>query len=179
MRPCRADSRRVCSCFRFAGAGVQSGHAMGFATAPFGVVRGSRERATASRRVLGPVGLRAQAAGEEENLVEKYRRTLAELDSEPAQRARKPPDFFAKMAEAAKSVKTCQTDYDCNPGGRNYPLKCVNVVFASICVESDDDFQGGMGILQSAFEPIPVRVDDGYYGNGAQGTSQGTRNGQW
>ena len=111
--------------------------------------------------------------------MEKYRRTLAELDSEPAQRTRKPPDFFAKMAEAVKSVKTCQTDYDCNPGGRNYPLKCVNVVFASICVESDDDFQGGMGILQSAFEPIPVRVDDGYYGNGAQGTSQGARNGQW
>ena len=29
-------------------------------------------------------------------------------------------------------------DYDCNEGGYNWPLRCVDFVFAKICVDTDD-----------------------------------------
>jgi hypothetical protein len=121
------------------------------------------------RRIsTSPLNLRllSQKNGEEENVLEKYKQILADIDSKPVA-ARKRVNIFSKMFESAKSVKTCETDYDCNPGGRSWPLRCVNVVFSKICVESDDDFGGGRGVMEYALEAIPVRVEDGYYGNGA------------
>jgi hypothetical protein len=51
--------------------------------------------------------------------------------------------------------------------GATLALRCVNVLFSKICVESDDDFGGGRGVMEYALEAIPVRVEDGYYGKGA------------
>lgn len=136
---------------------------LGFAMPPSSVAM--RTRAAVSRRSAPPATLQLRAQEGDENIVEKYRQILADVDSKPAV-ARKPEgNLFSKMMQSAK-VKTCETDYDCNPGGRNYPLRCVNYIFSKICVESDDDFSGGRGVLQYAFEPIPVRVSDGYYGRG-------------
>ncbi len=35
------------------------------------------------------------------------------------------------------------------------------MVFSKICVESDDDFGGGRGVMGIALEAIPVKVEDG------------------
>jgi hypothetical protein len=144
------------------------GRALGFAMTPpttgrFGGVH--RVRATPVSISPRSLQLRAQAGGDE-NVVDKYRQILADMDSEPVP-ARKGGNLFSRMLESAKGLKTCETDYDCNPGGRNWPLRCVDVVFSKICVESDDDIGGGRGIMEYALEAIPVRVEDGYYGNGA------------
>ena len=62
--------------------------------------------------------------------------------------------------------QTCETDYDCNPGGRNWPLRCQSFVLAKFCIdpESTDDWFGGLGIQnpELAMVPIPVRPTDGY-----------------
>mmetsp|Transcript_55078 Transcript_55078/g.112600 ORF Transcript_55078/g.112600 Transcript_55078/m.112600 type:complete len:441 (+) Transcript_55078:93-1415(+) len=69
---------------------------------------------------------------------------------------------------AAKNLpKTCKEDYDCNPGGYNWPLRCVDVVIAKICIDPDDWKGGGLGAHAAtpddlAMEPIPVRVEDGW-----------------
>ena len=151
---------------RAAGAGkgnLEASRLAFVAAPPFAGFRG--EKSMSKRLAPQSVQLRAQAGGEE-NVVEKYRQILANIDGE-AVPARKSGNLFSKMLESAKGVKTCETDYDCNPGGRNWPLRCVNVVFSKICVESDDDMGGGRGIMEYALETIPVRVEDGYYGNGA------------
>lgn len=104
----------------------------------------------------------------EENLVEKYRKLLNDVDSKPSGVRKPEGNFFSKMVDSAKAaVKTCETDYDCNPDGRNWPLRCVRGLFSKICIESDDDIGGGRGVMAYALEPIPVRVEDGYYGKGA------------
>jgi len=67
-----------------------------------------------------------------------------------------------------KMPKQCKEDYDCNPGGYNFPLICADFVIARFCVDPDDWRGGGLGALawdentELAREPIPVRVDDGY-----------------
>ena len=141
---------------------MYDGRGLGFAMPPSSI--GMRTRASISSRSAVPAPLHLRAQESEENIVEKYRKILNDVDSKPAA-ARKEATFFSKFFQSAK-VKTCETDYDCNPGGRNYPLRCVNYIFSKICVESDDDFSGGRGVMEYAFEPIPVRVTDGYYGKG-------------
>ena len=159
---------------RIAGAGIHEHGGLGFAAAPpTRVLSGGVSSRAVSRHVAAPLHLRAKAG--EDNVVERYRQILADLDSTPVA-GKKQQNFFSKMVESAKSVKTCETDYDCNPGGRNWPLRCVNVVFSKICIESDDDFGGGRGVhAEAVLETIPVRVEDGYYGNGVSGG----RSGQW
>ena len=66
-----------------------------------------------------------------------------------------------------KLPKTCEQDYDCNEGGYNWPLRCVDFVFAKICVDPDDNIGGGLGAnnwdeRDLVQEPIPVRVEDGW-----------------
>jgi len=74
----------------------------------------------------------------------------------------------AMRKELGKNLpKTCKNDYDCNPGGYNWPLRCVDVVVAKICIDPDDWKGGGLGALNVqpqdlATEPIPVRVEDGW-----------------
>ncbi len=62
--------------------------------------------------------------------------------------------------------QTCETDYDCNPEGRNWPLVCQSFVLAKFCIdpESTDDWFGGLKAQNSnlAMVPIPVRRTDGY-----------------
>jgi hypothetical protein len=163
---------------RIAGAGIHERGGLGFAAAPPArVLSGGVSSRAVSRHVAAPlVHLRAKNGGED-NVVEKYRQILADIDSDSTPvAAKKQPNFFSKMVESAKSVKTCETDYDCNPGGRNWPLRCVNVLFSKICIESDDDFGGGRGVhAEAVLEAIPVRVEDGYYGNGVSGGNSG----QW
>ena len=161
---------------RICGAGVNQLGGLGFAAAPTALtLSGGVSTRAVSRRVAAPEQLRAQASGGDDNVVEKYRQILADLDRTP-DTGKKQQNFFSKMVNSAKSaVKTCETDYDCNPGGRNWPLRCVNVVFSKICIESDDDFGGGRGIAEVALEAIPVRVEDGYYGNGVGRNNPG----QW
>jgi len=137
---------------REAGSGLNSAAAAG-------------RRATCASRACS--GLKAQVGDGEANTLEEYKRRLKEVDAlEGAPRAkRQAPDeggggLFGKLF--AKKAKGCQTDYDCNEGGRNWPLRCVDVIFTKVCVDKDDS-QGGMGIqVQAALVPIPVRVDDGY-----------------
>mmetsp|Transcript_62832 Transcript_62832/g.130633 ORF Transcript_62832/g.130633 Transcript_62832/m.130633 type:complete len:172 (-) Transcript_62832:263-778(-) len=97
------------------------------------------------------------------NVIEEYKKILKELDENPAKPQKN--GWFKNIAQQATKLKTCETDYDCNPAGRNYPLRCVNFVVANFCVDSDD-WTGGNGIRewtpQLAPEPIPVRIDDGY-----------------
>jgi len=151
------------------GAGSSERGVIGFATAPMSAGSAGLfgARAIARRGAATPLQLRAQAG--EENVIEKYRQILNDVDSKPVTR-KEQPNLFSKMVANAKSaIKTCETDYDCNPGGRSWPLRCVNVLFSKICIEQDDDIGGGRGISQMAMEPIPVRVEDGYYGNGVPG----------
>jgi len=153
---------------RFAGAGAPEARLAFMSPSGVGWMGTSNARKMSSRTtrpVLQSLRLRAQAGGDE-NVVEKYRQILANMDSEPVP-ARKTGNLFSRMLESAKGLKTCETDYDCNPGGRNWPLRCVDVVFSKICVESDDDMGGGRGVTEYAMDAIPVRVEDGYYGNGA------------
>lgn len=71
-----------------------------------------------------------------------------------------------------KMPKTCQSDYDCNPGGYNFPLICADFIVARFCIDPDDWKGGGLGahawdldnMEQMIKEPIPVRPDDGYGG---------------
>mmetsp|Transcript_38020 Transcript_38020/g.79649 ORF Transcript_38020/g.79649 Transcript_38020/m.79649 type:complete len:275 (-) Transcript_38020:225-1049(-) len=67
-----------------------------------------------------------------------------------------------------KLPKQCKEDYDCNPGGYNFPLRCVDFVIARFCVDPDDWRGGGLGALawdpSLAPEPIPVRIEDGFNG---------------
>jgi len=101
-------------------------------------------------------------AGDNLNLIESYRKILAEVESAPP-KPRKQDSMFTKLLASAK-VTTCETDYDCNPGGRSWPRRCVSFVFSKICVDGDDDdFGGGGRIASMAMEPISVRVEDGYY----------------
>jgi len=65
--------------------------------------------------------------------------------------------------------KICKSDYDCNPGGYNFPLICADFVITRICIDPDDWKGGGLG--QSAWDAedlvkqtIPVKVNDGYTG---------------
>jgi len=102
------------------------------------------------------------------NIVEEYRQILKDVEANPTARSRGKQgseSWIKNMAQKASKVKTCETDYDCNSGGRNYPLRCVNFVFANFCVDSDD-WTGGNGIkdynTELAPELIPVRVEDGY-----------------
>ena len=49
----------------------------------------------------------------------------------------------------------------------SWPLRCVDFVFAKICVDTDDQSGGGLGALNWGVgdlvqEPIPVRVEDGW-----------------
>ena len=102
----------------------------------------------------------------------RYRQILADVDVETlpeAERAehRSERGVFAKMLSAA-NLKTCKTDYDCNPGGRNWPLRCVDVFVSKICMGSDDgggDGGGGGGgrIASLSMVPIPVLAEDGYF----------------
>jgi len=71
------------------------------------------------------------------------------------------------LAKKFKLPKQCEQDYDCNEGGYNWPLRCVDFVFTKICVDPDDNIGGGLGALNwderdLVQEPIPVRVEDGW-----------------
>lgn len=72
-----------------------------------------------------------------------------------------------QLAKKLKLPKQCKQDYDCNEGGYSWPLRCVDYVFAKICVDPDDNFGGGLGAnnwdeSQLVQVPIPVRVEDGW-----------------
>jgi len=72
-----------------------------------------------------------------------------------------------EFAKKMKLPKQCKEDYDCNEGGYNWPLRCMDFVFAKICVDPDDSPGGGLGALNwderdLVPEPIPVRVEDGW-----------------
>jgi hypothetical protein len=86
-------------------------------------------------------------AGDNLNLIESYRKILAEVESAPP-KPRKQDSMFTKLLASAK-VTTCETDYDCNPGGRSWPRRCVSFVFSKICVDGDDDDFGGGGRIAS------------------------------
>jgi len=108
---------------REAGSGLNSAAAAG-------------RRATCASRACS--GLKAQVGDGEANTLEEYKRRLKEVDAlEGAPRAkRQAPDeggggLFGKLF--AKKAKGCQTDYDCNEGGRNWPLRCVDVIFTKVC----------------------------------------------
>ena len=60
--------------------------------------------------------------------------------------------------------QTCETDHDCNPGGRNWPLVCKNFLVAKFCIDSEstDDWSGGRRMEDLALVPIPVRTTDGF-----------------
>jgi hypothetical protein len=64
-------------------------------------------------------------------------------------------------------LQTCETDYDCNPEGRNWPLRCQNFIVAKFCIdpESTDDWFGGFRNQNPELVtvPIPVRRSDGFY----------------
>mmetsp|Transcript_34332 Transcript_34332/g.55431 ORF Transcript_34332/g.55431 Transcript_34332/m.55431 type:complete len:127 (+) Transcript_34332:2-382(+) len=72
-----------------------------------------------------------------------------------------------EFAKKMKLPKQCKEDYDCNEGGYNWPLRCMDFVVAKICVDPDDSTGGGLrasnyderDLVQ---EPIPVRVEDGW-----------------
>eukprot|EP00287_Rhodomonas_sp_CCMP768_P017175 CAMPEP_0202812388 /NCGR_PEP_ID=MMETSP1389-20130828/4049_1 /ASSEMBLY_ACC=CAM_ASM_000865 /TAXON_ID=302021 /ORGANISM="Rhodomonas sp., Strain CCMP768" /LENGTH=172 /DNA_ID=CAMNT_0049483771 /DNA_START=18 /DNA_END=536 /DNA_ORIENTATION=+ len=105
-----------------------------------------------------------KADGSDRNVIEEYREILKNLDETPPERRHSragTPNFLKSIAQKASKLKTCETDYDCNSGGRNYPLRCVNFVVANFCVDSDD-WTGGTPIRELAPELIPVRVEDGY-----------------
>ena len=109
---------------------------------------------------------------ENENLIVRYRQILADVDVETLPEAKRAEHkserggVFAKMLSAA-NLKTCKTDYDCNPGGRNWPLRCVDVFVSKICMGSDDGGGGGGGgggsIASLSMLPIPVLAEDGYF----------------
>eukprot|EP00960_Hanusia_phi_P031212 749148-Hanusia_phi.AAC.2 len=45
-------------------------------------------------------------------------------------------------------------DYDCNPGGYNFPLRCVDFIIARFCVDPDD-WRGGQSLLPPPPPPPP------------------------
>lgn len=122
-----------------------------------------RRRATCVSRAC--TRLKAQLG--EENILEDYKRRLKEveqMDSLPRAR-RQEKGLLGKVAASIKKFKSCETDYDCNEDGKNWPLRCVDVILTKVCVDQDDR-GGGLGVRnwnpEAATVPIPVRVDDGY-----------------
>jgi len=149
----------------FSGAGCWQGLAkLGF---HHGRPVGSAAREARKQNVCPNMQMRDFDGGE--NVLEKYKKILADVENDNG--PRKSTNAFSKLIEQASKLKTCQTDYDCNPGGRNYPLRCVNFLVSSFCVDSDD-WTGGTGIRdvfrELAPEPIPVRIQDGYITNPGQ-----------
>jgi hypothetical protein len=72
-----------------------------------------------------------------------------------------------RLGGGLKLPKQCKSDYDCNPGGYNFPLKCVDFIVTRLCVDNDDWKGGGLGALNWGLrdlipEPIPVRIEDGW-----------------
>jgi hypothetical protein len=52
--------------------------------------------------------------------------------------------------------QTCDDDYECNGGKANYPLRCMDVVVAKVCVDPDDLTPAS---AEPAYEPLVVRPD--------------------
>ena len=98
-----------------------------------------------------------------ENLIEKYRNILADIETTPAPQRVTGSGASTLLGSilSAANFKTCETDIDCLLGER-----CFDLLISKICVADDggDDGPGGGGRIASmAMEPIPVRIEDGYY----------------
>jgi len=82
--------------------------------------------------------LKAQVGDGDVNILEEYKRRLKEVDETDAKPRVKKQDasgglggLFEKLF-SSKKEKACKTDYDCNEGGRNWPHRCVNGLFANV-----------------------------------------------
>ena len=101
----------------------------------------ARRRATCASRACS--GLKAQAGDGDFNTLEEYKRRLKDVDElEAAPRVKRQADgdgggLFGKLFASAKKVKACRTDYDCNENGRNWPLRCVDVIFTKVARNPD------------------------------------------
>jgi hypothetical protein len=56
--------------------------------------------------------------------------------------------------------QTCEDDFECNGGKANFPLQCLDVLVAKICVDPDDFQQSSQTSPELAYVPLPVRADD-------------------
>jgi len=116
-----------------AAAGLRTGAASGLNS---GAAAG--RRATCASRACS--GLKAQAGDGELNILEEYKRRLKEVDetdAKPRVKRQERQDegglggLFSKLF-MTKKEKACRTDYDCNEDGRNWPLRCVDGLFAKV-----------------------------------------------
>lgn len=136
---------------------------------------GSADEPIDKVRSFGPEGS-ANEESENTNVLDKYRKILRDADSGAS---KDEGNFLTKMMASAK-IKACETDFDCNPGGRSWPLRCVDILVSKICMEvddSDDSFGGGRMML--AMEPIPVRIEDGYYDDDTTTSGGGWSDTSW
>eukprot|EP00440_Ansanella_granifera_P029244 gb/GFBE01031765.1/.p1 GENE.gb/GFBE01031765.1/~~gb/GFBE01031765.1/.p1 ORF type:complete len:152 (+),score=9.73 gb/GFBE01031765.1/:1-456(+) len=56
--------------------------------------------------------------------------------------------------------QTCNDDFECNGGKANFPLQCVDMFVAKICVDPDDFQQSSQVSSELAYVPLPVRADE-------------------
>jgi hypothetical protein len=62
--------------------------------------------------------------------------------------------------------QTCEDDFDCNGGKANFPLQCLDMMVAKICVDPDDFQSSYQASADLAFVPLPVRADDDPWSQG-------------
>eukprot|EP00931_Biecheleriopsis_adriatica_P115324 TRINITY_DN91130_c0_g1_i1.p1 TRINITY_DN91130_c0_g1~~TRINITY_DN91130_c0_g1_i1.p1 ORF type:complete len:174 (+),score=27.19 TRINITY_DN91130_c0_g1_i1:69-524(+) len=73
------------------------------------------------------------------------------------------PVNAAKTALAASWMpsmpQTCEDDFECNDGKANYPLQCIDFIFARICADPEDFMKKQEFSEAPAYVPIPVEIE--------------------
>ena len=64
---------------------------------------------------------------------------------------------LAALGWLSDMPQMCEDDYECNGGKANFPLRCLDVVMAKVCVDPDDFLRPSS--TEAAYEPLVVRPD--------------------
>jgi len=72
----------------------------------------------------------------------------------------RPQSAMAALSWMPNMPQTCDDDFDCNGGRANFPLQCLDMVFAKVCIDPDDFERSTAGSRELAYVPIPVQVED-------------------
>mmetsp|Transcript_18723 Transcript_18723/g.51423 ORF Transcript_18723/g.51423 Transcript_18723/m.51423 type:complete len:174 (-) Transcript_18723:119-640(-) len=86
--------------------------------------------------------------------------SLATHASGAASQSKASPVALSALSWLPNMPQTCEDDFECNDGKANFPLQCIDFVFARICVDPDDFQQAPQTSATPAYVPIPVPVEE-------------------